>query len=148
MDNLPAHKGFAVRQAIEATGATLRYLPPYSPDFNPIKNAFSKLKAFLRKAAARTIDDLWDVIRDALSNSCVSKPLSVPRVMRPSSGRFPIIAMAASRSAVPVTLVSDVRLPYTNTCLRCHMSHVAHLHAPSPCAAELTQLKIEFSERL
>ena len=63
MDNLPAHKGLAVRQAIEAAGATLRYLP----DFNPIENAFSKLKAFLRKAAARTIDDLWDVIRDALS---------------------------------------------------------------------------------
>ena len=44
----------------------LRYLPPYSPDFNPIENAFSKLKAFLRKTAARTIDDLWEAIRDAL----------------------------------------------------------------------------------
>jgi transposase len=66
MDNLPAHKGHDVRLAIEAAGATLRYLPPYSPDFNPIENAFSKLKAFLRKAAARTIDDLWNVIRDAL----------------------------------------------------------------------------------
>ncbi len=66
MDNLPAPKGAEVRQAIEAAGATLRYLPPYSPDFNPIENAFSKLKAFLRKAAARTINDLWDVIRDAL----------------------------------------------------------------------------------
>ena len=66
MDNLPAHKGGEVRRAIEHAGVTLRYLPPYSPDFNPIENAFSKLKAFLRKAAARTIDDLWDVIRDAL----------------------------------------------------------------------------------
>ncbi|TLU70462.1 IS630 family transposase [Lichenicoccus roseus] len=66
MDNLPAHKGQQVRRAIEAAGASLRYLPPYSPDFNPIENAFSKLKAFLRKAAARTIDDLWNVIRDAL----------------------------------------------------------------------------------
>ena len=66
MDNLPAHKGHEVRLAIEAAGATLRYLPPYSPDFNPIENAFSKLKAFLRKAAARTIDELWDVIRNAL----------------------------------------------------------------------------------
>jgi len=44
----------------------LRYLPPYSPDFNPIENAFSKLKAILRKAAARTIDGPWDAIRDAL----------------------------------------------------------------------------------
>ena len=67
MDNLPAHKGADVRRAIEAAGTRLLYLPPYSPDFNPIKNAFSKLKAFLRKAAARTIDDLWDVIRNALS---------------------------------------------------------------------------------
>jgi transposase len=66
MDNLPAHKGADVRRAVEAAGATLRYLPPYSPDFNPIENAFSKLKAFLRKAAARTTEDLWDVIRDAL----------------------------------------------------------------------------------
>jgi len=66
MDNLPAHKGADVRRAIEAAGTTLRHLPPYSPDFNPIENAFSKLKAFLRKAAARTIDDLWDVIRNAL----------------------------------------------------------------------------------
>jgi len=55
-----------VRRAIEAAGATLRYLPPYSLDFNPIENAFSKLKAILRKAAARSIEDLWDVIRDAL----------------------------------------------------------------------------------
>ena len=66
MDNLSAHKGPDVRRAIEAAGATLRYLPPYSPDFNPIENDFSKLKAFLRKAAARTIDDLWNAIRDAL----------------------------------------------------------------------------------
>ncbi len=66
MDNLPAHKGPDVRRAIEAAGATLSYLPPYSPDFNPIENAFSKLKAFLRKIAARTIDDLWDAIADAL----------------------------------------------------------------------------------
>lgn len=66
MDNLPAHKPAAVRAAIEGAGATLRYLPPYSPDLNPIENAFAKLKALLRKAAARTIDELWDAIRDAL----------------------------------------------------------------------------------
>jgi len=66
LDNLPAHKGAAVREAIQAAGATLRFLPPYSPDFNPIENAFSKLKALLRKAASRTIDALWDAIRDAL----------------------------------------------------------------------------------
>ena len=66
MDNLPAHKGRDVRRAIGAPGETLRYLPPYSPDFNPIENALSKLKATLRRAAARTMDHLWDVIRDAL----------------------------------------------------------------------------------
>ena len=66
MDNLPAHKRTGIRAAIEAAGARLRYLPPYSPDFNPIENAFAKLKALIRKAAARTLDDLWIAIRDAL----------------------------------------------------------------------------------
>jgi transposase len=66
MDNLPAHKVHGVRQAIEAAGASLRYLPPYSPDFNPIEMAFAKLKALLRAAAARTIPDLWQAIADAL----------------------------------------------------------------------------------
>lgn len=62
MDNLSSHKGKAVRQAIEAVGATLLFLPPYSPDFNPIENAFAKLKALLRKAAERTIDKLWSTL--------------------------------------------------------------------------------------
>ena len=66
MDNLPAHKGDAVREAIEAAGARLRYLPPYSPDLNPIENAFSKLKAGLKKIAARTITHLWDAIAQVL----------------------------------------------------------------------------------
>ncbi|MBS3961128.1 MAG: transposase, partial [Sandarakinorhabdus sp.] len=50
------------REAIEAAGAELRFLPPYSPDFNPIEKAFSKLKAHLRKAAERTIHSLWNAI--------------------------------------------------------------------------------------
>jgi transposase len=62
MDNLPSHKSPKVREMIEAAGATLQYLPPYSPDFNPIENAFSKLKALLRKAAERTVDGLWKAI--------------------------------------------------------------------------------------
>ena len=66
LDNLPAHKIAAVRQAVEVTGARLLFLPPYSPDFNPIENAFSKLKALLRKAAARTIDQLWTAIASAI----------------------------------------------------------------------------------
>lgn len=68
MDNLPAHKVAGVRQAVEAAGATLLYLPPYSPDFNPIEMAFSKLKALLRKAAARTRDDLWDATAKAIDS--------------------------------------------------------------------------------
>ena len=62
MDNLSSHKAPAVRAAIESVGATLLFLPPYSPDFNPIEQAFSKLKAHLRKAAERTIHGLWNAI--------------------------------------------------------------------------------------
>jgi transposase len=62
MDNLSSHKRASVRELIEAAGATLRFLPPYSPDFNPIEKAFSKLKAMLRKAEERTVNGLWDLI--------------------------------------------------------------------------------------
>jgi transposase len=62
MDNLSSHKGLRVRELIEAAGASMRYLPPYSPDFNPIEKAFAKLKAFLRKAAERTVEGLWSGI--------------------------------------------------------------------------------------
>ena len=65
MDNLPAHKVAGIQTAIEAAGASLLYLPPYNPDFNPFEMAFSKLKALLRKAAARNIDDLWEAIAQA-----------------------------------------------------------------------------------
>jgi transposase len=66
MDNLAAHRIAGVRTAIEAAGAQLFLLPPYSPDFNPIENAFAKLKAILRKTAARTIPSLWNAIHAAL----------------------------------------------------------------------------------
>ena len=66
MDNLGSHKSAAVRDAIEAAGAELVFLPPYSPDFNPIENAFAKLKALLRKAAERTRDGLWDAVARAI----------------------------------------------------------------------------------
>ena len=62
MDNLSAHKASGVRDAIESVGVTLRFLPPYSPDFNPIENAFAKLKALLRAKAERTIPALWDTV--------------------------------------------------------------------------------------
>lgn len=67
MDNLPAHKIKAVRHAVEGAKATLLYLPPYSPDFNPIELAFSKLKALLRTAGARTLPALHDAIKAALA---------------------------------------------------------------------------------
>jgi len=66
MDNLGSHKGAAVRAAIEAVGAHLLYLPPYSPDLNPIEQVFAKLKALLRKAAARTVRTLWDAVGQLL----------------------------------------------------------------------------------
>jgi transposase len=66
MDNLAAHKVAGVRQAIEACCAELHYLPPYSPDLNPIENAFAKLKAHVRKSAARTLDALERAAANAL----------------------------------------------------------------------------------
>jgi transposase len=76
MDNLSAHKVPGIRQAIEATGARLLYLPPYSPDFNPIEQLFAKLKALLRKAAERSVDDLWNRIAALLGaftpNECAN----------------------------------------------------------------------------
>ena len=66
MDNLSSHKRTAVKAAIESVGAELRYLPPYSPDLNPIENAFSKLKAKLRAAALRTIPKLEDYLGQLL----------------------------------------------------------------------------------
>ena len=66
LDNLGSHKGAGVRAAIEAAGARLLHLPPYSPDFNPIEQAFAKLKALLRKAGERTVDSLWDAIASIL----------------------------------------------------------------------------------
>jgi len=62
MDNLSSHKGPRTKALIEAAGARLLFLPPYSPDFNPLENAFSKLKALLRKAAERTVEGLWSAI--------------------------------------------------------------------------------------
>jgi transposase len=66
MDNLGSHKGQAVRKAIRAAGAKLLFLPPYSPDLNPIEQVFAKLKLLLRKAAERTIDATWQRIGQLL----------------------------------------------------------------------------------
>ena len=66
MDNLGSHKGKAVRRAIRAAGAKLLFLPPYSPDLNPIEQVFAKLKTLLRKAAERTVEDTWHRIGQLL----------------------------------------------------------------------------------
>ena len=66
MDNLSSHKSVRVRQMIEAAGATLRYLPPYSPDLNPIEMVFSKIKQLLRSLACRTRDALWNSMQSVL----------------------------------------------------------------------------------
>jgi transposase len=66
MDNLSSHKVAGVRDAIEAAGASLLYLPPYSPDLNPIENLFAKLKSLLRKLAARSVEALWAAVAEAL----------------------------------------------------------------------------------
>ena len=68
MDNLGGHKGREVRASIEAVGAKLLYLPPYRPNFNPIENAFYKLKALLRKTAERTVEGLWNAIGQLLDD--------------------------------------------------------------------------------
>ena len=68
LDNLSSHKGEAIKAAIEAAGATLMFLPPYSPDLNPIELMFSKLKTLLRKAAERTVDALWNRIGELLDH--------------------------------------------------------------------------------
>jgi transposase len=67
LDNLALHKQPEVRASIEAVGATLRFLPPYSPDFNPIEQAFAKLKTFLRAARPRTFDDVTTLVAAALT---------------------------------------------------------------------------------
>ena len=66
MDNLGSHKGSAIRRAIRAAGARLLFLPPYSPDLNPIEQVFAKLKTLIRKAEERTVDGLWRRIGGSL----------------------------------------------------------------------------------
>ena len=68
MDNLSSHKVQGVRHVVEAAGATLRYLPAYSPDMNPIEQVFAKLKTLLRRKAARTMESLWNAIGALLDN--------------------------------------------------------------------------------
>jgi len=91
MDNLPAHKAEGVRQAIEDAGSHLLFLPPYSPDFNPIEKAFAKLKAPLRARAKRTVEALWDTVGEIVA---LFKPQECANYFAPSRKR-PRIAQPA-----------------------------------------------------
>jgi transposase len=73
MDNVLTHKVAGVREAIEAVGAQLRYLPAYSPDLNPIENAYAKIKSHLRKGAARTVNALWRLVGRSLKSVAPSE---------------------------------------------------------------------------
>ena len=82
LDNLSAHKVDGVRQAITAASASILYLPPYSPDLNPIEQLFAKLKALLRKAAARTRDELWPAIGRLPRDRARERMLQLPPPLR------------------------------------------------------------------
>lgn len=92
MGNLAVHKGIAIRAMVKAAGAILQYLPLYPPDFGPIKNAFANLEAVLHKAAARTIDDLWDAIRYPLLTIAhkSAKTISPPQNISQSDQALPL----------------------------------------------------------
>ena len=100
MDNLSSHKRASVRERIEAAGATLRFLPPYSPDFNPIEKAFSKLKAMLRKIGERTVNGLWDLIGRLVD---IFKPNECANYFT-SCGYDPDLSKIALMAAVVATL--------------------------------------------
>ena len=96
MDNLPAHKVAGVREAIRAAGASTLYLPPYSPDLNPIEQVFAKIKALLRKAGARTKAALWDTIGAALH---AFSPDECQRYLTNSSGKcFSLVSPKTERA--------------------------------------------------
>src|SRR4051794_36199392 len=102
MDNLPSHKVKGIREAITAAGAELRYLPPYSPDLNPIEQLFAKLKALLRKAAARTFES-------SPSGSACGAPMM--RSLKPSPLMSPEATAAPLRSPAASPLMRNPFIP-------------------------------------
>jgi transposase len=106
MDNLPAHKIAQVRALIEAAGAILLYLPPYSPDLNPIEMAFAKLKALLRKAAERSVDSLRDKIGEILNKFSpqVENFTLIDRRLRPPRRAGGSNGATSAHSASPMSL--------------------------------------------
>jgi len=94
MDNLSSHKRPKVAALIEAAGASLLYLPPYSPDFNPIEKLFATFKALLRKAAERTIEGLWNAIGETLERLTQGECANYPNVSSLGAD-FPILGKVA-----------------------------------------------------
>lgn len=88
LDNLSSHKRSGVREAIESTGASLFYLPPYSPDLNPIELAFSKLKTLVNKVAARTVSDLWGCLGEILDQYSETECCNYLRHCGYTAGKF------------------------------------------------------------
>ena len=116
LDNLSSHKVSGVREAIEACGATLLYLPPCSPDLNPIELAFSKLKRRLRDAAERTVEALWKTIRK-LPDQC--SPTECANYIRYcgfiQSERYRSTGLARYRLVYSTPIDVDLRSPATAT---------------------------------
>jgi hypothetical protein len=120
LDNLSSHKVSGVREAIEAAGATLLYLPPYSPDLNPIELAFSKLKRLLRDAAERTVEDLWQTIGRVLhrfrpaecANYIRHCGFAQSERQRSNLGGRPRAAMTASAGFWYRATIVDLRFTY------------------------------------
>src|SRR5207302_529653 len=125
----PAHKVDGVRTLIEAAGATLVYLPPYSPDLNPIEMAFAKLKALLRKAAARTRDALWDKIGERSEEHTSELQSRENPVCRRLSYQ---LRPSPTSTLFPSTTLSD--LPSSQGRWRAHAdrSRRSHLGLPAP----------------
>ncbi len=116
MDNLSSHKVAGVHEAIEAVGATPLYLPPYSPDLNPIEQVFAKLKAILRKVGARTVDDLWRAIGNALDELRSQKtwPFNSPSVLKTTRTKMESLG-GMSRSRVKVRCRSILMFRQSHT---------------------------------
>ena len=100
LDNLGSHKVAGVRDAIQASGATLVCLPPYSPDRNPIEQAFAKLKTLLRKLAARTVSSLWNALGDLLDRFT---PRNAPTIL-PAPDMFRSIGIRSLEASTTVCL--------------------------------------------
>jgi len=103
LDNLSAHKVPSVREAIEAAGARLLYLPPYSPDFNPIEQLFAKLKALLRRAAERSVAGLWNRIAGLLDQFPLVALSATHPTLRTGIAKLAITPFGYSRGPNPVT---------------------------------------------